>query len=40
MLARVSDLALNAGLSSANEIRVCIRATDLGYLLLVSEFLG
>jgi len=40
MLARGSDLALNARLSLANEIRICIRVTDLGYLLLVSEFLG
>ena len=34
------DLILNVVLSSANEIRACIRADDLGYLLLVSELLG
>ena len=35
-----SDFNNNAGLSLANEIRACIRASDLDYLLLVSEFLG
>ena len=34
------DLALNVGLSSANEIKACIKASDLDCLLLVSEFLG
>ena len=40
MSAKGSNLALNAGFSLANEIRVCIKASDLGYLLLVLEFLG
>ena len=37
---RGSNLALNVRLSSANEIRACIMASDLDYLLLVSKFLG
>ena len=40
ILAKGFDLALNAGLSLTNVTRACIRASDLGHLLLVSEFLG
>ena len=40
ILAGGSDLALNTGLSLANEIRACIKASDLDCLLLVSKFLG
>ena len=34
------DLALNVGLTSTNEIKACIKASDLDCLLPVSKFLG
>ena len=39
ILVEGSNIALNARLSSANEIKACIKASDLDCLLLVSEFL-